>query len=286
MFMATTFYDAFRASQGLPRRRDLDQFSALHAWATIALIANDRTRPYMAELIRDKQSGLHWTFGCSCAARDAMAELARDKGRDRTRVFEQHRKAAMKALREVSNHMAAIGDPLPLEVLLGDLRVREFKEVVAEFVRTQWLLRRSRGVLARKEALQAGKDAPEAGACALKAYISAPEARVPDADFLLKAIAKYVEVLPRPKADRYTARAIYVRALFSALAHSEIRQRRVAFLTHACAAVFGVHIEKRDLRRLVKDLAAAEKEQAELGALFDAGDERALLERISPRRGC
>ncbi len=285
MFVATTFYEAFRASQSVSWRRPLDQFSALHTWATCALVIDDRTRPYMKKLITDRQSGFDWTVQYGYATKVAMTELARERRRDRTRAFKQHRKGAIKALHEARAHMAALVDvPLELEALLGDPSVRKFKGAVTEFVQTQHLQRRARGALARKEALQAGKDTTEAGACALMAAMTTPPGeRAPDADFLLKAIAASIEVLPTPEADRHNARTQYLRALFSALEYSAVKQRRVAFLTHAAAAVFGVTVEKRDVRRLVNDLVTRERERAELGALFDAGDERALFERASLR---
>ena len=283
MFVATTFYEAFRASQSVSWRRPLDQFSALHTWATCALVIDDRTRPYMKKLITDKQSGFEWTLSCGHAIKDVMTELARERRRDRTRAFKQHRKGAIKALHEARTHVAAlVDDPLELEALLGDPSVRKFKDAVTEFVQTQRQQRWARGALARKEALQAGKDTEEAGTCGLMAAMTTPPGeRVPDADFLLKAMAASIEVLPTPKADRHNARAKYLRALFDSLAYSAVRQRRVAFLTHAAAAVFGEHVEKRDIRRLVKDLVAVERERAQLAALFDAGDEQALLEYVS-----
>ena len=283
MFAATTFYEAFRASQSVSWRRPLDQFSALHTWATCALVIDDRTRPYMKKLITDKQSGIEWTLSCGHAIKDVMTELARERRRDRTRAFKQHRKGAIKALHEARTHVAAlVDDPLELEALLGDPSIRKFKDAVTEFVQTQRLQRWARSALARKEALQAGQDTLDAGAHGLMAAMTTPPGeRVPDADSLLKAISAHIEGLQAPKADRHTARAKYLRAMFDALAYSEVSQRRVAFLTHACAAVFAVHIEKREVRRLVEDLAAAEKKQAELLAIFDAGDERALLERMS-----
>ncbi len=283
MLEATTFYEALRISQSVLWKRPLDQFMALHTWATFALVINDRTRPYMKKLITNRQSGLGWTIRYGYPVQVVITELTRERKRDRTRAFEQHRKGALKALHQARIHMAAlVGVPIELEVLLGDPSVRKFKVAVTEYGRTQRLQRLARSALARKEALQAGQDTLDAGAHGLMAAMTTPPGeRVPDADSLLKAISAHIEGLQAPKADRHTARAKYLRAMFDALAYSEVSQRRVAFLTHACAAVFAVHIEKREVRRLVEDLAAAEKKQAELLAIFDAGDERALLERMS-----
>ena len=73
--------------------------------------------------------------------------------------------------------------------------------------------------------------------------------------------------------------------MFSGLASSAIKSRRIAFLAYASEVVFGEHLEKRDVRILVADLISHEKESARaakeeaIGALA-AGINPEIVKRV------
>ncbi|MGN6728464.1 MAG: hypothetical protein ACTHJG_01380 [Rhodanobacteraceae bacterium] len=259
MFKARTFYEAMRASEQVRWQRKIGRFQALHTWATIALIGDPRTRPYMARIIHDEQSGFHWTIRCGCATNWAMQELERDRTRDRKRAFEQHRTATLKALTAAREHMAAMDCGLRLHDLLEGAESRKFRRVVERFSLEHTMQRGERMRLARERALKAGANSGEAFASAVEELLKFQGAKIPTLEDVLCAAEARLRRLPPLKPDRHTARAVYLRALFAALSDSPIASRRIAFLTHACDAVFGERIEKRAVRRLVEDFVANEK---------------------------
>ena len=277
---ARTFYEAAKAARTLVWARPLDHFAALHTWTTVALIVDDRTRKYMAELIPDEPAGLRWTIDAGIAVRVAMDELNKPSASSPSRQFKQRRDAVLRGLQAVRVNLAALDTDLPLRDLLIGPDTRKFRRAIERFTHADFSRRRNLGQRAREQAKASGASDSEVMVASFRALLKVHGNRVPDLSELLLAAEKSVCSMGEPDADRHGARSKYLRAMFVAMKHSAVESRRVAFLTYASEAIFGERIEKRDFRKLVVDLTDGAREKAnaecmqavaELQARVDAG---------------
>jgi hypothetical protein len=263
MRKAATFYAAMRASQRIEWQRKLDQFMALHVWATLALTGDVRTRPYMAKLIHDKQSGFHWTahrggFATKCA----MLALDRDYTRDQKRDYLQHRDGAARALREAREHLHALERDIVLWELMPGPDMRKLRRVIKRFMVESMTKRRDKAHAARASSIERGGDVGESVAASFGEMLKIRGDKIPTLCDMLDTAQGKVSAWRAPPTDRHAARAQYLRALFADTHGSAIESHRVAFCTHAAHAVFGERVDKRTVRRLVADIVKAESESA------------------------
>lgn len=268
-----TFYEAAKAAQSIRWKRKLDHFSALHTWSTIALIADERTRKYMAELIHDEAEGLQWTVRSGSATREAMDELNAVKATSPGRLFRQRRDAALKGLRTARENLAALDADFFLRDLITSPDARKFRRAVEQFTHADFSRRRAIGLYARDQAISDGASTGQVMAASFSGLLKFHGNKVPDFSEIILAAEKNISVLPEPSADRHSARSKYLRALFSAMKYSVIESKRIAFVTHASFAVFGTQIEKRDARRLVADLIGEEKKWDKISAEMGTSEE-------------
>ena len=281
-----TFYEASRGALALQGRRELDHFVALHTWVTIALISDKRTRVYMAKLISDETEGFFWTVRFGAATRVAMEELTDIGASTSGRLFKQRRDAVIEGLRKVRESLAKIEADFYLRDLLVARDVCKFQDAIDRFANSCLKRRRAAAYRARKEAVASGASELEAGAAALFEMGKVSGDRSPRLSDILLAGETAVSEIGGRKVDRHGARSKYLREMFTCLQYTVVESRRIAFLTHASEVVFGEHMEKREVRRLVSDLMkdetewamelAAEKEgyEKEVGEIADDSDER------------
>lgn len=251
---AKTFYEASRAAQAHHWQRRLDHVAALHSWSTLALIADERTRKYMAKLITDDTAGVRWTMDTGQSTLDAMDELQKAGTTPPGRLFEQRRDAAMRGLQAARENLALLDTDFALRELLKGPHVRKFRRFTEQFQMDALLSKGKKTSLARESAADAGASLGELFFVVFREMGKTRGDKVPLLSELLSTAALALSEFKAPKPDRHRARAKYLRNLFYGLENSAVKDRRMAFLTYASVAVFGERIEKRDLRRLIYNL--------------------------------
>jgi hypothetical protein len=283
-----TLHQAVRQSRDIRWQRKVHRMTALTTWVTIILIVNGRTRPYMAKLIRDDVSGLRWTMHCTSAVYGVLAAIDPDRRQKGKRGFLAHRAGVLRGLRAAREHLDALSCNPRLSQLLSredDLAFRRAVETVERATIAHFgpAVNRILTSGSRKEGSDAERLAAAKADIAVEAVLNTKP--VPDLRSLLDAAISHATKLTVPKPSRHGARALYLRSLFDDLANSEIASRRVAFLAYASEAVFGEHIERRAIRRLVADIVTRQKDVADVAELFAQASAGALKEGdISLRR--
>lgn len=184
MMAARTFYEAARSVQNTKWHRKLDRFSAMHTWMTISLIAHDRTRKYMAELIHDDADGLHWAVRTGSATRAALDDLDRPNSSSPGRLFKQQRDAAIKGLRMARENLAALDTFFSIRDLIKAPELQKFRDTVQQFTHASFSRRRNAADRARAQAVASGASAGEVMRASFSGFLVAGD-QVPDLSYLL-----------------------------------------------------------------------------------------------------
>lgn len=266
MLKVRTFHETVKVAENIDWPRRVDHLAALNFWATAALIVDERTRKYMARLIQNETEGLQWSMTAGTAICAALDCVEQENATSPGRRFTQRRNAAVKGLRLVRENLAALDADFRLRDLLVGPEVRKFRRAVEKFEREDSSRRTGQARFARERANADGSSAGEAFVASWGELVKWHGCKVPHFIDLIRAAEARVQRMIPPLANRHSARSQYLRELFRALKGSAIERTRIAFLSYASEAVFDQSIEKCDLRRLVSDLAAIEREREALWA--------------------
>jgi hypothetical protein len=260
MWQVRTFYEAAKVANRIPWPRELDKFSALQTVSTCFLIVDKRTRKYMEKVIHDDMSDTRWIIDTGVAIKSAMEELERDESVSPGRLFKRRRDNAIKGLESARSNLIALDHHIRAACLIKGPESRKLKRALAQFERADMERKRRLGKVAREKAIKEGASDGAILAASFSGLLKRHGNKVPDLTDLLKAAIEEVANISEPKVDRHGARSQYLREMFWGLRGSSIHKNRIAFLAYACEAVFGEHVEKREVRRLVSDLETDSEE--------------------------
>lgn len=262
LLKSRTFYAASRAALALQWTRKLRRFMALRNWAILSLIADKRTRAYMAKLIDDDVEGFSWTDHFGRATRVAMEELTGIDASLTGHLFKQRRDAALAELRKARENLAAIDADFGLCDLLVEPFDSKFREAVDQFMYSRNTRRSVEVARVRAKTVKSGASVLECAVASLEEMARIKQDRVPKLSDIMLAAETAISNIAEPRVDRHGARSRYLREMFKGLKFTVVSSWRIAFLAHSSEVVFGEHMEKREVRRLVSDLVNDERKYA------------------------
>ena len=262
MFKCKTIYEAVKVSRRLDWSLPIHRAAAVSMWTTCALVADDKCRKHMTKLIASEVDGERWIIQIGGAVNAAISELDRlhsistKSAKDRTRTFQQHRDAAVRHLGQARHHLSAIDCRPRLTSLIGEDRYELMLNAIKGLEWQEDRRHHVKVVLARRRLVEEGVPVKEQWAELINRGEYFSDDPSPSLDHLLRQAIDIAKGQEPQVPDRHSVRGQFLRALYRELEGTPLERVRVAFLCHAANAVFSESVDRAQIRRLIRDIAA------------------------------